>query len=98
MCPTIWPMLQPASPPAARGRHAAAAAGRAATSRSVRRCRLSKKRRYDAMSVIMPLRSGAGGGVDVAHALGKMILAPGAPAVEGAEDLPVSGHAVHLVG
>src|SRR5258705_7605218 len=98
MWPTTWPMLQPASPPEARGRHAAAAGGSAATSRSVRRWSLSKKRRYAAMSVIMPLGSGAGRGVDVAHALGELVLAPGAAAIEGAEDLSVPRDAVHLVG
>jgi hypothetical protein len=53
MCPTIWPMLHPASPSTTGGRQAAAAEGNAATSRSVRRRTLSKKRRYDAMSVTM---------------------------------------------
>src|SRR5207244_11411547 len=52
MWPTICPMLHPASPPTAGGRHAAAAGGSAATSRSVRCRTLSKKRRYDAISVI----------------------------------------------
>src|SRR5215469_14274833 len=97
MCQTIWPMLHPASPPTAGGRQDAAAVGRAATSRSVRRRKLSKKRRYASMSVIMLRESGAGGGVDVAHALREMILVPGAAAIEGAEDLAATRHAVHLL-
>src|SRR5262249_41766118 len=42
-------------------------------------------------------RSGAGGGVDVAHALREMILFPGTATIEGAEDLAAARHAVHLL-
>jgi hypothetical protein len=62
MWATIWPMLQPVSPSIAGGRHAAAAGGSAATSRSVLRRTLSKNRRYEAMSVIMWSSFGNGPG------------------------------------
>src|SRR2546425_6526165 len=53
MWPTIWPMVHPTSPSMAGGVQSTAAGGSAATSRSVRRRRLSKKLKYDPMSVIM---------------------------------------------
>src|SRR5512137_82229 len=75
MWATIWPMPQPASPAAAGGRHATAAGGSAATSRSVRRLTLSKNRRYAAMSVIMAssssLRSAADGRDGAEHPAGQ---------------------------
>jgi len=66
MWPTIWPIVQPTSPSMAGGVQSTAAGGSAATSRSVRRRRLSKKPRYDAMSVIMA-RSFAVNGGDPVH-------------------------------
>src|SRR5262249_48599141 len=43
-------------------------------------------------------RSGAGGGVDVAHALREMILTPRTAPIHATQDLAAAGHAVHLLG
>src|ERR1700694_90051 len=53
MWPPSWAMGPPHSPSRAGGVQSTAAGGSAATSRSVRRRTLSKKLKYDAMSVIM---------------------------------------------